>query len=297
MAKAGLFVVYLFRWAGNHLIVEGPFVKTWDNEIVFQCKNLEYDYPGNIPALKGVNFSIRQGEQVALLGANGSGKSTLLKLMDGLIFPKSGELAAFGQPLSEKSLKERNFIAEFRRRVGLVFQDADVQLFSPTVWDEVIFGPLQLGIPADEVVARGNEALELMGITHLRDRPPYFLSGGEKKRVSLASVLSVHPSVLLLDEPTNGLDPRSQGNLIDFLLDWAGDGRTLNFSTQDLDIVEEIATRAIIMGSQHEIVADGEPERFLEDAEFLTHTNLIHIHSHRHKVLEHRHPHSHEHEH
>jgi cobalt/nickel transport system ATP-binding protein len=272
-------------------------VKTWDTETVFQCKNLEYDYPGKIPALKGINFSVRQGEQVALLGANGSGKSTLLKLMDGLIFPKSGEMIAFGQPLSEKSFKERNFTAEFRRRVGLVFQDADVQLFSPTVWDEVTFGPLQLGIPAEEVVARGNEALELMGVSHLRDRPPYFLSGGEKKRVSLASVLSVHPTVLLLDEPTNGLDPRSQGNLIDFLLDWAGDGRTLVFSTQDLDIVEEIATRAIIMGSEHGIVADGEPQRFLEDAEFLTHTNLIHIHSHRHKELEHRHPHSHEHNH
>jgi cobalt/nickel transport system ATP-binding protein len=277
--------------------MEGPLVNSWDANLVFECNNVDYDYPGNLPALRKVNFSIKQGEQVALLGANGSGKSTLLKLMDGLIFPKSGEMKAFGQALSEKSLKERNFMAEFRRRVGMVFQDADVQLFSPTVWDEVIFGPLQLGIPESEVLSRGQEALELMGITHLKDRAPYFLSGGEKKRVSLASVLSVHPSVLLLDEPTNGLDPKSQGNLIDFLLDWAGGGRTLIFSTQDLDIVEEIATRAIVMGSQHEVVADGEPERFLDDAEFLTSTNLIHIHSHRHKELEHRHPHSHEHEH
>jgi energy-coupling factor transporter ATP-binding protein EcfA2 len=112
-------------------------------------------------------------------------------------------------------------MSEFRRRVGLVFQDPDVQLFSPTVWDEVIFGPLQLGITKDEVVSRGREVLDLLQIGHLKERPPYMLSGGEKKKVSLASVLSLRPQVLLLDEPTTGLDPRSQGNLIDFLLQWA----------------------------------------------------------------------------
>ncbi len=279
------------------LDLEGPSVNSWETGYTFQSKNLDYDYPGNIPALSQVNFTIKTGELVALLGANGTGKSTLLKLLDGLIFPKAGELLAFGNPLSEKAFKERSFAMEFRRRVGLVFQDADVQLFSPTVWDEVIFGPLQLGIPREEVISRGTEALERLGITHLKDRPPYFLSGGEKKKVSLASVLSLHPSVLLLDEPTNGLDPRSQGNLIDFLLEWGGPEKTLVFSTQDLDIVEEIATRVLVMGPHHEILADGKPEDFLSDAEFLMHTNLIHVHSHRHKVLEHRHPHLHDHEH
>ena len=138
-----------------------------------------------------------------------------------MIFPKAGELRALGKPLSEEGLKDKVFAGEFRRKVGMVFQDPDVQLFSPTVWDEVTFGPLQLGISKEEVIARGQAALELMGITHLRQRPPYLLSGGEKKKVSLASVLSLQPQVLLLDEPTTGLDPSSQGHLIDFLLQWA----------------------------------------------------------------------------
>ena len=270
---------------------------TLDTSRIFEAKNLDYDYPGNIPALRQISLSIGPGELVALLGANGSGKSTLLKLMDGLIFPTGGQMLAFGNPLSEKALKDTQFIKEFRRRVGLVFQDADVQLFCPTVWDEVTFGPLQLGISKDEVVSISAEALKLLNIDHLRERPPYRLSGGEKKKVALASVLSLQPQVLLLDEPTNGLDPWSQGSLIDFLLRWAGNDKCMVFSTQDLDIVEEVATRVIVLGNDHGIVADGEPEKFLSDPDFLLKTNLIHEHSHRHKELVHRHPHIHEHAH
>jgi cobalt/nickel transport system ATP-binding protein len=264
---------------------------------MFEARNLDYDYPGNIAALRQLNLIIGPGELVALLGANGSGKSTLLKLMDGLIFPTGGQMLAFGHPLSEKALKDAQFVLEFRRRVGLVFQDPDVQLFSPTVWDEVIFGPLQLGIPKDEVVSRGSEALKLLNIAHLRERPPYRLSGGEKKKVALASVLSLHPQVLLLDEPTTGLDPWSQGNLIDFLIDWADEGKSLVFSTQDLDTVEELATRVIVLGADHGLVADGKPEEFLSNPDFLLRTNLVHEHSHRHKELMHRHQHIHDHKH
>jgi cobalt/nickel transport system ATP-binding protein len=270
---------------------------TMDAGHIFEAKNLSYDYPGGIAALRRTNFTIGTGELVALVGANGSGKSTLLKLLDGLLFPTEGKLLAFGQPLSEKALKDGAFVTEFRRRVGLVFQDPDVQLFSPTVWDEVTFGPLQLGITKDEVVSRGLKVLELLNIVHLRERPPYLLSGGEKKKVSLASVLSVSPQVLLLDEPTTGLDPWSQGNLIDFLLQWADKGKNLVFSTQDLDLVEEIASRVLVLGAEHNIVADGKPEDFLFDPDFLLRTNLIHEHSHRHKELVHRHPHLHEHHH
>ncbi len=279
-------------------------MSTWDTDCIFEAKNLSYEYPGNIVALREINFTIGPGELVALVGANGSGKSTLLKIMDGLIFPTSGELLAFGQPLSEEALKDGAYAMEFRRRVGLVFQDPDVQLFSPTVWDEVTFGPLQLGIPKDEVVARGNEALKLMNIAHLRERPPYLLSSGEKKKVSLASVLSLQPPVLLLDEPTTGLDPKSQGNLIDFLIDWADSGKSLVFSTQDLDAVEEMASRVIVLGAEHSLVADGKPEEYLSDPDFLLRTNLVHEHSHRHKALVqrheelvHRHQHLHEHQH
>jgi len=270
---------------------------TLDTGRIFEARNLDYDYPGNIAALRQINLTIGPGELVALLGANGSGKSTLLKLLDGLIFPSRGEVLAFGQPLSEKSLRDGPFVLEFRRRVGLVFQDPDVQLFSSTVWDEVTFGPLQLRIPKDEVVSRGSDALKLLNIAHLRERPPYRLSSGEKKKVALASVLSLHPQVLLLDEPTTGLDPWSQGNLIDFLIDWADEGKSLVFSTQDLDTVEELASRVIVLGTDHILVADGRPEEFLSDPDFLLRTNLVHEHSHRHKELVHRHRHLHDHHH
>ena len=264
---------------------------------VFEARNLNYDYPGHIPALREVNFSVMLGESVALVGANGSGKSTLLRLLDGLIFPSAGEIYCGGLPLSAKALEDASRNRDFRSRVGMVFQDADVQLFSATVWDEVTFGPLQLGLPKGEVSLRSAETLELLGISHLKERPPYRLSGGEKKKVSLASVISMYPSVLLLDEPTNGLDPHSQGVLIDFLIGWVGGGNTLIFSTQDLDLVEELASRVIVLGTEHSIVADGKPEEFLFDAEFLLKTNLIHEHAHRHKSLVHRHQHAHEHQH
>ncbi|MFH1169879.1 MAG: energy-coupling factor ABC transporter ATP-binding protein [Chloroflexota bacterium] len=264
---------------------------------IFESIDLSYDYPGDIAALRGISFNIGPGELVALIGANGSGKSTLLKLMDGLVFPKSGELLAYGRPLSESALRDEAFAMEFRRRVGLVFQDPDVQLFSPTVWDEVTFGPLQLGITNDEVISRGTEALELLNIAHLRERPPYLLSGGEKKKVSLASVLSLQPQVLLLDEPTTGLDPHSQGNLIDFLMGWADGDKSLVFSTQDLDIVEELASRIIVLGAEHNLLADGKPDDFLADPDFLLRANLVHEHSHRHKELMHSHQHLHEHRH
>ena len=169
--------------------------------------------------------------------------------------------------------------------------------FLPQSGDEVNFGPLQLGLQRGEVALRCMETLEMLGIAHLKERPPYRLSGGEKKKVSIASVLSMSPRVLLLDEPTNGLDPHSQGLLIDFLIGWAGGGNTLIFSTQDLDLVEELASRVIVMGTEHGIVADGKPEDFLFDAEFLLRTNLIHEHAHRHKSLVHRHQHAHEHQH
>ncbi len=268
-----------------------------DSTFIYRAKNLDYDYPGGIAALREICFDIGAGELVAMVGANGSGKSTLLKLLDGLLFPTSGELLAFGVNLSEKVLETGDMAAGFRRRVGLVFQDPDVQLFSPTVWDEVTFGPLQLGIPKDKVISRANEALELLDISSLKERPPYLLSGGEKKKVSLASVLSLRPQVLLLDEPTTGLDPWSQGNLIDFLLQWADKDKTLVFSTQDLDVVEEVATRIIVMGAGHHIVVDGKPEEFLSDSDFLLRNNLVHEHSHRHKDLVHRHLHLHEHKH
>lgn len=264
---------------------------------VFQLNDIQFQYPGNIPALSHINLSIYPGEFVAVLGANGTGKSTLLKILDGLIIPDHGEFWAFQRLISKEILEDKIFTREFRRRVGMVFQDPEVQLFSPTVWEEVVFGPLQLNISKEEVISRGNEVLDLLDLVPLKNRPPFLLSGGEKKKVALASVLSLRPEVLLLDEPTNGLDPYSQGNLIDFLLRWSKKDKCLVFSTQDLDIVDELATRIIVIGNEHNVIADGPPDEFLTDPDFLLRTNLIHEHSHRHKELIHRHPHVHEHAH
>ncbi|MDP9170817.1 MAG: energy-coupling factor ABC transporter ATP-binding protein, partial [Acidobacteriota bacterium] len=175
---------------------------------VFEVREASYKYDSAL-AVDDVSFSIEAGKRVALLGANGSGKSTLLRLLDGLYFPSSGSVAFHGQPLTEKQFEDDRFAFDFRRRVGLVFQNPDVQLFNPTVFDEIAFGPLQLRWKTGDVIERVHQAMASMEISHLKDRPPHRLSGGEKKRVALASVLVLDPEVLLLDEPAAALDPRS----------------------------------------------------------------------------------------
>jgi len=262
-------------------------------EKVFEARDLGCTYPGEIEALCGLNLSIEAGEKVAFLGANGSGKSTLLRLMDGLAFPSRGQLLAFGHPLSEELLCDGDFAFSFRRRVGLVFQDPDVQLFSATVGEEVAFGLLQLGLPREEMEDRLRAGLALLGIEHLRERPPYRLSTGEKKKVALASVLALEPQVLLLDEPTAGLDPKAQSWLVDFLGEWHREDRTLITATHDLDILEEIADTVYVLDETHRLAAYGTPAGVLAQTEFLLRTNLIHEHSHRHDGTVHIHPHRH----
>lgn len=171
----------------------------------FEIRNILYRY-NQVTALKDLSLRVNQRERVALLGANGSGKSTLLRVLAGLYFPERGEVRFHGEPLTEQRLQTDAFSLQFRRRVGLVFQNPDVQLFNPSVFEEIAFGPLQLRWPKEQIRRRVEEFMELMGIAHLKDRPPHRLSGGEKKRVALASVLILDPEVLLLDEPTAALD-------------------------------------------------------------------------------------------
>jgi cobalt/nickel transport system ATP-binding protein len=260
---------------------------------VFEARNLIYWYDEGQVALDEVSIAIRAGESVAILGSNGSGKSTLLKLLDGLYFPASGEIFAFGHLLSEKNLAEEAFNFDFRRQVGLVFQDSDVQLFSPSVWDEVAFAPLQLGMTGTEVERRVAEALQALRIEKLSQRAPHRLSGGEKKRVAIASVLSLNPQVWLLDEPTAGLDPRSQSWLIDFILEQRQSGKTMVTATHDLSIVEEIADRVYILDEAHQLVAEGAPGDLLNNTDLLVACNLVHAHRHKHAAGEHAHVHTH----
>jgi cobalt/nickel transport system ATP-binding protein len=260
---------------------------------IFWADNISYSYPEGQRALEGISFSITAGESVVLLGANACGKSSLLQVLDGLIFPNSGSISAFGEPLTQQRLQTASFSQQFRRKVGLVFQEAEAQLFCPTVKDEIAFGPLQLGMTQPQVLARVEEMLKLSGMTGKEDRAPYNLSGGEKKKVALACVLAVEPEVLLLDEPTGGLDPRSQTWLVETLLQLRETGKTLITATHDLSIVEEIADRVLVMGEDHKLWAEGTPQKILDDLDLLLAVNLIHEHDHAHGELRHKHPHAH----
>jgi cobalt/nickel transport system ATP-binding protein len=266
-----------------------------ETQPIFELKNVSYAYDGGQPALAGIDLSFQKGERVAILGANGSGKSTLLKLLDGLFFATAGAVLGCGQPLNEAAFRDAGFNREFRRRVSLVFQDSDVQLFCPSVWEEVAFGPLQLGLGREEVTQRVERALGALKIEKLRDRPPHRLSGGEKKRVALASVLSMDPEVWLMDEPTAGLDPRSQAWLEEFILAQGQAGRTVISATHDLGSVETIADRVVVFAEDHRLAAQGTPGEILSNTDLLVECNLIHQHRHYHPETGevHSHPHQH----
>lgn len=258
---------------------------------VFELERVTYRYLNRFDALVDLDLVVQPGEQIAILGANGSGKSTLLKLLDGLYKPNQGKMAILGQPV-ENVLNDLNDTYNFHRQVGLVFQDPDVQLFSPTVWDEVVFGPLQLGVSKEEVRERATQALQQMEIEKLKDRAPFELSGGEKKRAAIASVLSLRPDVLLFDEPTASLDPRSKWTLVNLIERLAQTGKTIITATHELDIVPIIARRVIVLGEERRIIGDGTPEEILADKELLVRANLIHEHLHEHGVVAHTHPHA-----
>ncbi len=262
---------------------------------IFEVRDVTYRYH-EVTALDGLNLTIMPGQRIALLGANGSGKSTLLSMLDGLCFPEKGSVSFQGQLLTEDHLGgEVEF--DFRRRVALVFQNPDVQLFNPTVFDEVAFGPLQMQWPKEKIRLRVTEILEQMEIPHLRERSPHHLSTGEKKRVALASVLILDPEVLLLDEPTAALDPKSESQMIDFLVSCSGGRKTVITATHDLDLVEDIADTCHVF-QRGRIVAMGTPSEILDDHALLLETNLIHAHRHAHAPGEqHSHPHRHGHRH
>ena len=228
---------------------------------VFRLSGVGFEYAAGIEALAGVDLRIDAGERLAILGANGSGKSTLLKVLAGLAEPAHGEVEAFGERVSGGALSDEAVAQRFRRRVGMVFQSADAQLFNPTVRDEVAFGPLHLDLPHDEIVGRVEDTLAMLGLGALAERAPYNLSGGEKKKVALASVLSINPEVLMLDEPTNGLDPRTQEWLIELLATLNRAGKTIVVATHELSVLERLVDRAVVLGEDHRPAADGPARR------------------------------------
>lgn len=262
-------------------------------DAVFELHGVRYLYGGRQIALDGIDLRIERGERVVLLGANGSGKSTLLKLLDGIIAPSGGTMRALGRDVAAVADGLDSF--RFHREVGLVFQDPDVQLFSATVFDDVAFGPLQLGLPQEEVRACCDEAMRQMEIAHLSDRAPFELSGGEKKRAAIASVLSLRPDVLLLDEPTASLDPRTKWVLVNLIRQLGEGGKTLVTATHELEIVPLIAKRVVVLGENRRVLADGKPAEILADRDLLIRANLIHEHLHEHGGTRHSHDHDLEH--
>lgn len=247
---------------------------------VFEVRDVTFGYQSKL-ALQSIDLVAGHGERLALLGANGSGKSTLLRLLAGLSFPHSGTVLFDGRPLTAEQMEDETFFYQFRRRVGIVFQNPDVQLFNASVFDEVAFGPLQLRLPKNEVRERVEATLEQLQIADLRHRAPHRLSGGEKKRVALASVLVMNPDVLLLDEPAAALDPRSQSQILELLSSWRGQKKTVIIATHDLDSLEDIADRCCLLSSGR-IIAVDTPLSVLHDLPLLERTGLMRPHRHQH---------------
>jgi cobalt/nickel transport system ATP-binding protein len=214
--------------------------------------DLRFAYPDGTAALEGVSFHAGHGESIAIVGANGAGKSTLLMHLTGFLTPQSGSVRIGDVPVT------RGTLPDIRRTVGMVFQDPDDQLFMPSVAEDVAFGPMNLGLPAADVAARVTEALERVDALKLKDRPPHRLSGGEKRAVSIATVLAMTPNVLVLDEPSSNLDPKARRRLIGLLRSF---GHTKIVATHDLDMALDVCERAIVL-RDGAIMADG-PTRAL----------------------------------
>jgi cobalt/nickel transport system ATP-binding protein len=223
-----------------------------------EVKDLCFSYPDGHPALRGVNLYISPGEKVALVGPNGAGKSTLMLHLNGILHDR-GEVFVCGK------LVEKESLGEVRASVGLVFEDPDDQLFSPTVFDDVAFGPLYMGMPEREVRERVGQALKSVGMEGFEGRVSHHLSNGEKKRVAIATVLAMDPEILVLDEPTSGLDPRSRRGLINLLQELP---QTMFISTHDIRMVLELFERTIVIDGG-EIIFDGLTKNLLSDMAFL----------------------------
>lgn len=231
---------------------------------ILEASGLSFAYPDGTPGLHDVSCRFTHGESVGIVGANGAGKSTLLLHLNGLLLPQSGEVRVGELPVTAGTR------AQIHRTVGYVFQDADDQLFMPTVEEDVAFGPLNLGLPAEEVRTRVRAALDAVGAAHLAGRAPYRLSGGEKRAVAIAGVLAMSPSILVLDEPSAGLDPAARRRLIGLLRSFS---HTKVIATHDLDLVLDVCSRVLVM-REGAVEADGPPTAIFADVELLRRCHL-----------------------
>ena len=241
---------------------------------MIKLENISFTYKNRI-ALDNVNVHIKEGESIAVIGPNGSGKSTFLKLLNAIIFSSQGKYVFDNSEINENTLKDTKFSKSFHKRVGFVFQNSDAQLFCSTVFEEVAFGLMQMELPEEEVIKRVSDCLSLLNITKLKEEHPYNLSGGEKKRVAIASVLAMNPEVITLDEPMNGIDPKGKRFLRDLLIGLNKGGKTILCATHDFEYIEGVFDRAIVFSEEHKIIRDDKYENVIKDQGFLRKYNII----------------------
>jgi cobalt/nickel transport system ATP-binding protein len=238
--------------------------------MLFRLENLSHRYSDGTLALDDVSLSFAEGERTALLGTNGSGKTTLLHHLNGILKPTSGKVYFEDKPLKYDSKS----LLDLRKRVGFIFQDPNDQLFAPTVKQDVAFGPLNLGQPPDQVKKAVDEALRTVGMAEYAEKPPHFLSLGQKKRVALAGVLAMQPEVLIMDEPTSNLDPRATSEILHLLLRLNKEHKiTLILATHDVDMVPLFANKLYIL-DKGKLVSEGSPAELFSDAELIRNVNL-----------------------
>lgn|GEM_PF-39453 len=243
--------------------------RDWGTPYIIETRNLMHEYrSGSTKALNGIDFCVRPGERIVLLGANGAGKSTLFKHLNGILKPTSGEVLIKGQSIDRTNIKD------VRRTVGVVFQDPDDQIFSPTVAQDVAFGPMNLGLSEKEIERRVKRALEMVRLTGYEDRAPHHLSGGEKKRVAIAGILAMKPEVLILDEPTTGLDPGAAARLMRMIMEMNSNlGITMIIATHEVDLVPAFAQRICVL-STGRIIGEGTPAEIFSRPDLIAKTHL-----------------------
>lgn len=239
-----------------------------DNKVILETRNLCFSYDSEKKALEDVNIKIKSGESIAVLGANGAGKSTFFLHLNGVRQPSSGEILLDGEVVSGRR-KNR----ELQKNVGIVFQDTDSQIVASTVKAEVAFGPMNMGISKDKVLSYTMDAIREMHIEEYIDRPPHYLSGGEKKRVGIADILAMKPRIIVFDEPTAALDPLNAKMLEQTLHQLQQQNKTILLSTHDVDFAYRFAERVVVFHQGH-IVADAKPEEVFSNHELLRSTNL-----------------------
>lgn len=236
---------------------------------VIEAKNIIYEYPDGTKALNKINFTVPEGKIVMFVGPNGAGKSTLFLHFNGILQPTSGSIEVDGAPVSYK----KEDLIKLRQKVGIVFQNPDDQLFAPTVEEDVGFGPLNIDLPQDEVKERVKEALKRVGMEGFEEKPPHYLSGGEKKRVAIAGILAMRPQIMVLDEPTSGLDPQGAFQIMKLLLKLNREGITIIIATHDVDIVPIYAHEVFVIYGG-EILKKGTPQEVFQDKEVIRKANL-----------------------